>query len=72
MKIKFEIGYTASVIAICLGILFSNFTNKNKNLEAPGFVEYYFAFNINPSQNSGMVNYAVVGVRDGKIINKKS
>jgi len=71
MKFKFEIGYTISVIAICFGMLFSNFTQNNKEVETPGFVEYHFAFNINPSQNSGLINYAVVGVRDGKIISKK-
>jgi len=71
MKIKFEIGYTISVIAICFGILFSNFAKNNKTISAPGFVEYHFAFNINPSQNSGLINYAVVGVQDGKIVSKK-
>ena len=67
MNIKFEIGYTISVITICLGILFSNFAKNNNELEKPGFVEYHFAFNINPSQNTGIINYAVVGVKDGKI-----
>ena len=71
MKLKFEIGYTVSVIAICFGMLFYNFSKNNNLLEMPGFVEYHFAFNINPSQNSGLINYAVVGVRDGKIISKK-
>jgi|TARA_B110000495_G_C23032286_1_gene615194 hypothetical protein len=71
MKLKFEIGYTVSVIAICFGMLFYNFSKNNNPLEMPGFVEYHFAFNINPSQNSGLINYAVVGVRDGKIISKK-
>ena len=31
----------------------------------------HFAFNINPAHNSGLINYAVVGVRDGKIVSKK-
>ena len=71
MKLKFEIGYSISVIAICFGMLFYNFKNNNNQLETPGFVEYHFAFNINPAQHSGLINYAVVGVRDGKIVSKK-
>ena len=71
MKFKFEIGYTISVIAICFGMIFYNFTKNNNQLEMPGFVEYHFAFNINSSHNSGLINYAVVGVRDGKIVSKK-
>lgn len=71
MKFKFEIGYTISVIAICFGMVFYNFTKNNKQLETNGFVEYHFAFNINSSHNSGLINYAVVGVRDGKIVSKK-
>jgi hypothetical protein len=71
MKFKFEIGYTISVIAICFGMVFYNFAKNNKQLETIGFVEYHFAFNINSSHNSGLINYAVVGVRDGKIVSKK-
>lgn len=71
MNFKFEIGYTVSVIAICLGIVFSNFTEKNNRPNANNFVEYHLAFNINPAQNTGVVNYAVVGVRDNKVISKR-
>ena len=71
MKFKFEIGYTISVIAICFGMVFYNFAKNNKQLETFDFVEYHFAFNINSSHNLGLINYAVVGVRDGKIVSKK-
>lgn len=69
MKFRFEIGFTSTVIAICAFILFGNFS-LSKNSPVP-FIEYQFAFNINATFNTGIVNYAVIGVNNGKIVSKK-
>lgn len=71
MKSKFEIWFTSIVVGICAVILFSNFTSK-EDKDISHFVEYHFAFNINPTINTGNVNYAVVAVSNGKIVSKKS
>jgi len=70
VKAKFEITFTSIVIGICLLIFFGNFSGQNKS-ETSVFVEYHFAFNINPTINTNNVNYAVIGVSNGRIISKK-
>ncbi len=75
MKNKFEIGYTVSILLICSVMLFSNFTKRPTPIqnasEMANFCEYHLAFNINPTHNTGLVSYAVVGVQNGKIVSKK-
>ena len=68
MKYKFEIGFTSIVLSICAFILFANFTPSKKD----SFLTYEFAFSINPTLNSGLITYAIVGVNGGKIISKKN
>lgn len=46
--------------------LFSSFSSKKY-----GFISYEFAFSLAPSHNSKLVSFAIVGTKNGKIVNKR-
>ena len=56
-------------------ILISHLTvNASKNYNKPtpsDGLEYHLAFSINPSHNSGYINFAIIGVKNNKIISTK-
>lgn len=54
-----------TTLVCLLGILFLGASNTS-------YIDYQFAFSINPTANNGLITYAVVGVApDGKIVRKR-
>ncbi len=76
MKNRFDIGYTFTVLVASCWIFFSNFGQPLKPVaeatEMATFVDYRFAFCINPTHNSQLVTFSVVGVQDEKVVSVRN
>jgi len=67
-RVHIGILTTAFLSLIWLG--FTSFQEPKVNL-TPGIVEYHLGFSLNPTHNSGIVSFCVVGENNGKLVYKK-
>lgn len=68
-----KISFLSTCLVVSLWFLFSSFktSESRKHIVVPAISQYTFAFTLQPSANSGLISYWLVGVHNDKIVSKK-
>ena len=64
----FKSKVTAFLLVLLPALIFSSPTLSKSPIAG---VEYHLAFSINPAHNSGYINFAIIGVSNGRIVYNK-